>query len=57
MKINKKTILWGIFIYAILCITYYLLFPKYYFLGDTIRCNKITGKVEYWEYNCWKVRK
>jgi len=49
MKINKKTIFYGVIIYLILCITYYILFPKYYFMRD-LRCNRITGKVE----NIWE---
>ena len=47
-----------ILIIIIAAVAFYIVCPKYYFVNRTIRCNKVTGKVEICSHSDgnWKIQ-
>lgn len=53
MKLNLNNIIKILSIIIFCAVFFYIFFPKYYFLSSgrvfVIRCNKITGKMDYFD--------
>ena len=55
MSAKTKHIIYAVSVFLALCITFYMLCPKYYFsvrnTGSVIRCNRITGGILLYRWN------